>query len=110
MLHHRLVGRVQSKERYFIFKYDFLAFVLVVVAFIKNWGFIIFVSVFISFPDDVRNFHRRIFINQSETEIADKKMSVELYDDHNTISLSRHEKVCLRRLRFERYFSHHWAT
>ena len=24
-----------------------------------------------------------------------------------TISLSRHEKVCLTRLRFERYFSHH---
>ena len=83
---------------------------LLLLLFIKNWGFIIFVSVFISFPDDVRNFHRRIFINQSETEIADKKMSVELYDDHNTISLSRHEKVCLRRLRFERYFSHHWAT
>ena len=26
---------------------------------------------------------------------------------HNTISLSRHEQVCLTRLRFERYFSHH---
>ena len=29
---------------------------------------------------------------------------------YNTISLSRHEQVCLRELRFERYFSHHWAT
>ena len=29
---------------------------------------------------------------------------------YNTISLSRHEKVCLRRLRFERYFSHHRAS
>ena len=28
----------------------------------------------------------------------------------NTISLSRHEQVCLIRLRFERYFSHHLAT
>ena len=27
---------------------------------------------------------------------------------YNTISLSRHEQVCLMRLRFERYFSHHW--
>ena len=27
----------------------------------------------------------------------------------NTISLSRHEQVCLMRLRFERYFSHHRA-
>ena len=25
----------------------------------------------------------------------------------STISLSRHEQVCLRRLHFERYFSHH---
>ena len=28
----------------------------------------------------------------------------------NTISLSRHEQVCLMRLRFERYFSHHQDT
>ena len=27
----------------------------------------------------------------------------------STISLSRHEQVCLMRLRFERYFSHHRA-
>ena len=33
-----------------------------------------------------------------------------LFSIHNTISLSRHEKVCSIRLRFERYFSHHWAT
>ena len=30
-----------------------------------------------------------------------------LFSVHNTISLSRHEQVCLMRLRFERYFSHH---
>ena len=29
-----------------------------------------------------------------------------LFNDHNTISLSRQEQVCLIRLRFERYFSH----
>ena len=29
---------------------------------------------------------------------------------YNNISLSRHEQVCLIRLRFERYFSHHRAT
>ena len=28
---------------------------------------------------------------------------------YNTTSLSRHEQVCLMRLRFERYFSHHRA-
>ena len=32
-----------------------------------------------------------------------------LFSVHNTIGLSRHEQVCLIRLRFERYFSHHWA-
>ena len=32
-----------------------------------------------------------------------------LFSVHNTIILSRHEQVCLMRLRFERYFSHHWA-
>ena len=30
-----------------------------------------------------------------------------LFSIHNTISLSRHEQVCLSGLRFERYFSHH---
>ena len=30
--------------------------------------------------------------------------------ENNTISLSCHEQVCLSGLRFERYFSHHWAT
>ena len=33
-----------------------------------------------------------------------------LFSVDNTIKLSRHEKVCLIRLRFWRYFSHHWAT
>ena len=29
---------------------------------------------------------------------------------HNLISLSHHEQAFWMRLRFERYFSHHWAT
>ena len=33
-----------------------------------------------------------------------------LFSVRNTISLSRHEQVCLMRLRFERYFSHHRAN
>ena len=32
-----------------------------------------------------------------------------LFNVHNTISLSRHEQVCLMRLRFEGYFSYHRA-
>ena len=32
------------------------------------------------------------------------------YRKHITISLSRHEQVCLSELRLERYFSHHQAT
>ena len=32
-----------------------------------------------------------------------------LFSVHNTISLPRHEQVCLMRLRFKRYFSHHQA-
>ena len=35
MLHHEAVGRVQSKECYFMFKYSFLAFVLGVVFYQK---------------------------------------------------------------------------
>ena len=33
-----------------------------------------------------------------------------LFTIHNTISLSRHEQVCLSGLCFERYFSHNQAT
>ena len=32
-----------------------------------------------------------------------------LFSIHNTISLSRHEQVCLSRICFERHFSPHWA-
>ena len=39
-----------------------------------------------------------------------KNIFASLFSVHNTTSLSRHEQVCLMRLRFERYFSHHRAT
>ena len=36
-----------------------------------------------------------------------KNISACLFNVHNTISSSRHGQVCLMRLRFDRYFSHH---
>ena len=36
-----------------------------------------------------------------------KNAVARLFSVHNIISLFRHEQVCLMRLRFERYFSHH---
>ena len=37
---------------------------------------------------------------------ARKNIFACLFNIHNTISLSRHEQVCLSGLSFERYFSH----
>ena len=48
-----------------------------------------------------------------DTESAIKTKLIDLLTQlkaFNTVSLSRHEQVCLSGLRFERYFSHHWAT
>ena len=45
----------------------------------------------------------RLLLNFSD------KIDLRKSDKRNTISLSRHEQVCLMRLRFERYFSHHRA-
>ena len=42
--------------------------------------------------------------------ILGKNIFTCLFSIHNTISLSRHEQVCLSGLSFERYFPHHWAT
>ena len=42
--------------------------------------------------------------------VVPKNIFACLLSVHNTISLSRHEQVCLSRLRFERYFSHYRAT
>ena len=44
-----------------------------------------------------------------EMKIKRKNIFACLFSIHNTISLSRHEQVCLRGLRFERYYSHHRA-
>ena len=41
------------------------------------------------------------------TNIPNRAAIFEITNTNNTISLSRHEQVCLMRLRFERYFSHH---
>ena len=41
--------------------------------------------------------------------IALNVLYVKKEKNYNTIRLSRHEQVCLIRLRLERYFSHHWA-
>ena len=45
--------------------------------------------------------------NLKTKSIIRKNIFACLFSVHNTISLSRHEQVCLMRLRFERYFSHH---
>ena len=66
MLHHGSMGRVHSKECYFIFAFTFLAFFFFffVIFHQKYWIFIIFISFF----DKVSNFS-----NRSETGIGDKK-------------------------------------
>ena len=47
------------------------------------------------------------FLNNNNFIYIRKNIFACLFSVHNTISLSRHEQVCLMRLRFERYFSHH---
>ena len=48
------------------------------------------------------------FLTSYDSKILYVKIfSLCLFSVHNTISLSRHEQVCLMRLCFERYFSHH---
>ena len=46
----------------------------------------------------------------SVTSFIRKNIFPCLFSVHNTASLSRHEQVCLIRLRFERHFSHHRAS
>ena len=48
-----------------------------------------------------------VVAKNSVNSIVRKNIFACLFSVHNTISLSRHEQVCLMRLRFERYFSHH---
>ena len=49
----------------------------------------------------------RCFLNNPSFDIH-KNIFACLSSVHNIISLSWHKQVCLIRLRFERYFSHHW--
>ena len=51
-----------------------------------------------------------IIMNNNTDNVKRKNIFACLFSVHNTISLSRHEQVCLMRLRLERYFSHHRAT
>ena len=53
---------------------------------------------------------RKDIVKKISKYIIRKNIFACLFSVHNTISLSRHEQVCLMRLRFERYFSHHRAT
>ena len=72
MLHHGPVGRVQSKECYFMFTYILLAYVFVFHQ--KICVFVFFIYFFgwsIKFPQQN--------INQSEIGTGDKKLSEELY-------------------------------
>ena len=60
MLHHGSMGRVQSKECYFMFTYTFSVF------FIKKCDFIIFIS----FLDEVSNLSTRIWTNQKPESVV----------------------------------------
>ena len=48
-----------------------------------------------------------IYLTRKKMIYIRKNIFTCLFSVHNAISLSRHEQVCLIRLRFERYFSHH---
>ena len=51
-----------------------------------------------------------IFLRPPERHQATRKNIFACpFSVHNTITLSRHVQVCLIRLRFERFFSHHRA-
>ena len=39
-----------------------------------------------------------------------KKIFACLFSVHNTLMYSHHEQVCLMRLRFDRYLSHHYVA
>ena len=54
----------------------------------------------------VKNLYKNKQITKQVYNIR-KNIFACLFSVHNTISLSRHEQVCIMRLRFERYFSHH---
>ena len=61
------------------------------------------------FCDSLREHTKDIIDFEKEKTLPVKLFFACLFSVHNTISLSRHEQVFLIRLRFQRYFSHHWA-
>ena len=78
MLHHVSVGWVYIKECYFIVTYTFLAFLLLFLS--QNLCFYHFHFFFFSFFFFWWSIELpKQNINQSETRISDKKLSVELY-------------------------------
>ena len=49
------------------------------------------------------------YLTSNGSTVIRKNTFACLFSINNTISLSRHEQVCLSGLRFQRYFSHHRA-
>ena len=49
------------------------------------------------------------YLTSNGSTVIRKNTFACLFSINNTISLSRHEQVCLSGLRFQRYFSHHQA-
>ena len=83
-LHHGSVGRVQSKECYFMFAYMFcfafscfLLFFFLFVFHQKNVFFLSFSFIYLFFCRSIKYPQQKK--NQSETGIGGKKLSVKLY-------------------------------
>ena len=64
-------------------------------------------SIYYTWKNIKSEYNNKIFTSTWNDER--KNIFACLFSVHNTISLSRHEQVCLMRLRFKRYFSHHRA-
>ena len=57
----------------------------------------------------LNSFNPELQLKNTESAIKTKLIDLLTQLKANTVSLSRHEQVCLSGLRFERYFSHHRA-
>ena len=62
------------------------------------------------FQSNLTNDIRQIRKRNNLSVPAEKFRNIYKVSNADTKSLSRHEQVCLIRLRFERYFSHHRVT
>ena len=72
------------------------------------FSYYIFQTSLEKFPQHILKFFLQT--NLFDRVFLHKNVYACLISIHNTVSLSRHEQVCLSRLRFERYFSHHRAN